>query len=666
MPQFEHGVIELVRNSYDADSRYCRVSLTEIEKLGGTLTIADDGVGMTPEQIRNGWLLLGSSPKVNQTLTPLGRRPIGEKGLGRLAGLRMGHKATLISRPSSRPGIEYRLSIDWRDFERASSVEEVPLTIQEFRSNEAPGTIVRIEELRNGLTRRDIERLARALILLADPFDSEVGFRTELKAPLFEDLEKRVKNAYFDDAHYRLAASLDETGRTEAVVFNENGVRLWNRSMDTEKYKLSDVRLCVPIRFEFWTFLLSGQKFSNRSSTVGEVRRWLEVVGGVHLYHRGLRVHPYGDRGFDWLEINTARVRSPEERPSTNNSIGQVVVQDHLDLLLQKTDRTGFIENEAFDTVKRFAKDSLDWLARERLTESERRRRETRRKTGRKYGGSKRALSEAVDKLPEAERREVEVATREFTRAVESQTAAIQEDLQLYRTLASVGTAMSVFAHEGDRPISLIQRMADSIERRARNEMGSERYENLLAEPLTIVVSSTRALSSFAAVPNSMIRREKRRVGRTDVHSVVSSIILLFQGFLDESKVNCKTDFVNSSPLVWGSVAALESIVSNLIINSINAFATPEATLEDRQLIVRTRMRGNWLRLSVLDNGPGIVNITVDEIWLPGRTTVPGGTGMGLTIVKDAATDLGGSVDATAHGELKGAELVVQLPTLGE
>lgn len=67
----------------------------------------------------------------------------------------------------------------------------------------------------------------------------------------------------------------------------------------------------------------------------------------------------------------------------------------------------------------------------------------------------------------------------------------------------------------------------------------------------------------------------------------------------------------------------------------------------------------------MLDNGPGIRGINVSDIWLPGETTYPNGTGLGLTIVRDTVQDLGGSVDAVGQGELGGAEIIIQLPILG-
>jgi C4-dicarboxylate-specific signal transduction histidine kinase len=69
--------------------------------------------------------------------------------------------------------------------------------------------------------------------------------------------------------------------------------------------------------------------------------------------------------------------------------------------------------------------------------------------------------------------------------------------------------------------------------------------------------------------------------------------------------------------------------------------------------------------LIVSDTGPGIVDVKLSEIWLPGITSSNTGTGLGLTIVRDTVRDLGGNVFATANGELGGAEFTIDLPILG-
>jgi C4-dicarboxylate-specific signal transduction histidine kinase len=100
-----------------------------------------------------------------------------------------------------------------------------------------------------------------------------------------------------------------------------------------------------------------------------------------------------------------------------------------------------------------------------------------------------------------------------------------------------------------------------------------------------------------------------------------------------------------------------------LINNSINAFEA-EGTLNRKLEIESQVLDGKWI-LTVADNGPGIEDISMNDIWLPGQTRRPNGTGLGLTIVRDAVHDLGGKASAIAHGELGGASFIVELPIIG-
>ena len=66
-PSPEQGILELVRNSYDADAATSTVELTDVSSPGGRLTITDDGTGMTREQLRDAWLVLGRSTRIATT-----------------------------------------------------------------------------------------------------------------------------------------------------------------------------------------------------------------------------------------------------------------------------------------------------------------------------------------------------------------------------------------------------------------------------------------------------------------------------------------------------------------------------------------------------------------------------------------------------------------------
>jgi signal transduction histidine kinase len=661
IPNPDQGIIELVKNSYDADATECTVELVNTNAIGGSLIISDNGVGMDISAIREGWLVLGRSKKAAREPTPLGRLPVGDKGLGRLAALRQGSQVTLKTRPKNEPGIEYSLTINWHDFEQAYVVEDISFDVRKSSTDRGQGTDIIIHDLSVKFGRREVKRLARELLLLADPFDNHVAFRPRLIAPEFVDLEKQVNEAYFEDAELHLKAHLNTDGIAEASVLDWKGSLLFHadhHELSKEAYRTA------PAEFELWVFLLNPQNFSAKKASFGEVRDWLAEVGNVHLYHRGLRVKPYGDQGDDWLRINLARSRNPEVRPSTSTVIGRVIANDPDDLLIQKTDRLGFLENESFLELRRFAINVLDWMAKVRLRETEQKREQVKQESSRDVENSKVSLNEVIEaKLPEESRTIVRKVVRQYERAKERETQALREDLQLYRSLATAGTTAAVFAHESGKPVTLIEKIAKRIEKKGQELLG-EQYTNSLGKPIAMLYQVGTSLLRFSSFPLHLLKREKRRMGVVDVHSVIDDIVELFKPFFDDAKIEVIKVKTESNPRIRGSIALLESVITNFLTNTINAFNVEGGRNEGRQVIISTEFSGNYVLIKVLDNGSGISGIEIDKIWLPGETTTSG-TGLGLTIVKDCVADLGGKVQAIPHGELGGAEFIVELPLVG-
>ncbi|MBN3899168.1 MAG: ATP-binding protein [Nostoc sp. NOS(2021)] len=666
IPNPDQGIIELVKNSYDADATECTVELIKTNAIGGLIIISDNGVGMDKDAISEGWLVLGRSKKAIREVTQLGRLPVGNKGLGRLAALQMGSQVLLKTRPKDEPGVEYSLTINWDDFEEADVLEDVAFDVQKSITDKEYGTDIIVSNLKKIFNKRDIQRLARELLLLADPFDNHVGFRLKLIAPEFSEIEKQVNNAYFDYAEYHLQASINEFGIAEARLLD------WQKNVifHAKHNAISQQELYKTPRteFELWVFFLNPQTFSARKTSISftQVREWLAQVGNVRLYHRGLRVKPYGDSDDDWLNLNYARARNPEVRPSTKTVIGRVIVNDPDDILLQKTDRLGFIENEAFLELKRFAVDVLEWMAKERLKVTETQRQRIKKQVPRDLTEAKARIEEVIEaEVPQESRPQVIEAVQQYETVTERETKVLREDLQLYRSLATAGTTAAVFAHESAKPVTSIAKIANRIEKKGKEILG-EKYEQYFGEPVRKLYQVSKSLLRFSNFPLHLLKREKRRAGVVDVHSVLDDIVALFQSFFDEGEIQVIKEKVDTKPCIYGSEALLEAIITNLLTNAINAFNVEGGRIEERQVIIRTETEGSNLKIKVLDNGSGIHNIKLDEIWLPGTTTRQDGTGLGLTIVRDSVADMGGSVDAIPKGELGGAEFIVELTLISE
>ena len=128
VPDAHQGIVELARTLLTTLTQQPVSSASTASRPpAGNVTITDNGDGMSHSDIADGWLVFGRSSKDRRTLTRLNRVPAGDKGLGRLAALRLANVAALTTRPRLEPGVEYQMELDWRRFDEARLVEDVPV-----------------------------------------------------------------------------------------------------------------------------------------------------------------------------------------------------------------------------------------------------------------------------------------------------------------------------------------------------------------------------------------------------------------------------------------------------------------------------------------------------------------------------------------------------------
>lgn len=140
-----HGLTELIWNALDADAD--NVTITTEENLAGapeSVTIADDGVGITPERADRAFGHLGGSWKSRATQTDGGRSLHGRLGQGRWAAYGLGEIVRWNSVADRSTGGRYRIAIGGqRGALREFSVSDP----QQVPDHEPRGTTVTVENL---------------------------------------------------------------------------------------------------------------------------------------------------------------------------------------------------------------------------------------------------------------------------------------------------------------------------------------------------------------------------------------------------------------------------------------------------------------------------------------------------------------------------------------
>ena len=174
------AILELVKNAYDADAEAVRIRFGNLNKANPLLVIEDDGNGMTEQQLREGWLVIGTSNKLLSGRSSRKRRILtGEKGLGRL-GLDRLCERTVVHSFSKRNLAELSLKLIGIKYEDTSerlekirhNLYRIPKSIEDPITNVpvdvTKGTRLILYDLKDTWTKEFLLALKRELIPVSD------------------------------------------------------------------------------------------------------------------------------------------------------------------------------------------------------------------------------------------------------------------------------------------------------------------------------------------------------------------------------------------------------------------------------------------------------------------------------------------------------------------
>ncbi len=191
------ALVELVKNSYDADASWVKVTIDtkaqnqwgeRYSDAKGVILVEDDGDGMSLQVIEKGWLTIANSPKRAQKMegetTRKGRTPIGDKGLGRLGVQRLAGNVEIVTRPRDEDEENY-VAFSWQDFRDAENLSQVPVVLENRARRSGPqGTKLILSDLKDSEAwqgERSALELQRNLSGMVSPFQEVRDFVVHLE-----------------------------------------------------------------------------------------------------------------------------------------------------------------------------------------------------------------------------------------------------------------------------------------------------------------------------------------------------------------------------------------------------------------------------------------------------------------------------------------------------
>lgn len=344
------AIFELVKNSFDAQAKNVSITFETLDSEVNKIIIADDGKGMSYDDIVNKWLFVAYSAKQDGSEDSSQRTYAGNKGVGRFSCDRIGGRLRLQTKTISDSQVHV-VDVDWGAFEESSKDKfeniQVNYTTQEQFSGflekadtQNSGVILEIFELRSpdSWNRKKLLRLKRSITKLINPFGDT---NSPINLSLFCDREIKADKELFEkNEQSELIDNELVNGSIRNPIFSvlKEKTTWFNVELDKEGYFISTLidrdQLIYKIKESATPYPeLIGSSFScqifylNQSAKqTFKLRTGIHSVkfGSLFLFRNGFRVFPVGEEADDYWGIDRRRQQGFSRYLGTRDIMGRV------------------------------------------------------------------------------------------------------------------------------------------------------------------------------------------------------------------------------------------------------------------------------------------------------------------------------------------------------
>lgn len=264
---------------------------------------------------------------------------------------------------------------------------------------------------------------------------------------------------------------------------------------------------------------------------------------------------------------------------------------------------------------------------------------------------------------------EVVSVSRDITARVESEenNRRLADELARAARLATLGELASSIAHEMNQPLATIVNFASASQRYLKQAGNSPEALERVDDGLGKIIHHANRASEVIKRLRAFLSKGRKRTAPVALNDVISEVARLCHWEADKAGIRLRERLSPTNPVVTADPVLLEQVLINLIRNGI------EATLDAREapdtasdtpatitLASSINSQGEPL-IEVTDEGSGLDEQAIRQMFQPFYTSKPQGLGIGLSMSRSIIEGFGGFLDARP-AETGGLTLTCRFP----
>jgi signal transduction histidine kinase/integral membrane sensor domain MASE1 len=234
-----------------------------------------------------------------------------------------------------------------------------------------------------------------------------------------------------------------------------------------------------------------------------------------------------------------------------------------------------------------------------------------------------------------------------------------RDELAHYLRVSTMGELTTSLAHELNQPLTAVLANAQAATQLVLEAPGPEAEQ--LREILDDIAGQGRRAGDIIQRLRDLLRKGEPQRGLLDLNVLAEDVVALLSSDALIRGVSLRLALHPEPITVRGDRIQLQQVLLNLLVNAMEAMS---GAGRGSVATVRTEgARHGFVRVSVVDTGPGLRTPLTAGVFEPFYTTKPSGLGMGLSIARSIVVAHDGSIDA-ANNAGRGATFTVALPVV--